>query len=484
MRLINIETNKIEEFVGNDVPKYAILSHTWGAEEVSYQCFFDPNARTTDGYAKIGATCDMALRFGLRYVWVDSCCIDKSSSSEFSEAINSMFRWYEESEVCFAFLVDVPPQKDAINISFKASRWFTRGWTLQELLAPQRLEFFDADWKSLGTRHELSTILSHVTGINESFLVDNIASSRHNLLQKASIAERMSWAGKRITTRKEDVAYCLLGIFGVNMPLIYGEGMSAFLRLQEEIIRHSFDPSLLAWNAIRDGNLLAIEGPVLYSPWRSTFGLLARKEHPWAMPREQDEYLDSGMCSLAPSPRNFLNCEDIVVRDASLRWSATSQGLEITLPMSENIAPYLLIPCYMRDDPSNLLALPLLKQKDDTYLRACAPLELVSHHKWYQWGRKTSLITTKARLPLDNCSRCMEEYDIWIHSIPSCFCITKIYSNGNLTPLGNLRKIPPNRGPLMRNNSGVAGLLFTVDGQDTILALRFQQSPDMFSQFF
>jgi hypothetical protein len=253
MRLINTETLELEEFMGNNVPKYAILSHTWGNKELTYTQFLEATTRIGDSYAKIKATCREASRRGLRYAWIDSCCIDKSSSSELSEAINSMFRWYEESEVCFAFLVDVVRQQAMLKTSFKASRWFTRGWTLQELLAPRKLEFFDTNWSFLGTRHDLSYRISCITGINETFLIENITSSRHNLLQKASIAERMSLAAKRVTTRQEDVAYCLLGILGVTMPLIYGEGANAFLRLQEKVIYHAFDLSLLAWNGIWNG---------------------------------------------------------------------------------------------------------------------------------------------------------------------------------------------------------------------------------------
>ena len=121
---------------------------------------------------------------------------------------------------------------------FRDSRWFKRGWTLQELLAPAVVIFLDQDWIELGTKLSLQEEVCHATGI-----------STHHLHQPrdASVAQKMSWASTRATTRSEDLAYCLLGVFDVNMPLLYGEGMKAFQRLQEEILKHSTDESLFAW---------------------------------------------------------------------------------------------------------------------------------------------------------------------------------------------------------------------------------------------
>jgi hypothetical protein len=172
--------------------------------------------------------------------------IDKTSSAELTEAINSMYSWYREAAVCYAYLSDVLT-KDGIDIenrsigSFAKSRWFTRGWTLQELLAPTNVLFYDADWAEIGSKAELCEDVSIITGIPSQAL----AGATH--LGAFPIAERMSWASTRSTTRVEDAAYCLLGIFDVNMPLLYREGYKAFSRLQDEIMRTSTDQSIFAW---------------------------------------------------------------------------------------------------------------------------------------------------------------------------------------------------------------------------------------------
>lgn len=174
------------------------------------------------------------------------CCIDKTSSAELSEAINSMFSWYQNAAVCYAYLSDVPKSTDvsAAESSFSKSRWFTRGWTLQELIAPCNLVFFSMDWHTLGTKIELSSRISSITGIERKFLSGKS-------LELASAAKIMSWAALRKTSRVEDIAYCLLGLFDINMPLIYGEGKKAFRRLQEEIMTsRSEDHSLFAWGTI------------------------------------------------------------------------------------------------------------------------------------------------------------------------------------------------------------------------------------------
>ena len=173
--------------------------------------------------------------------WIDTCCIDKSSSSELSEAINSMFRYYSDAEVCYAFLSDVNPDDVAYSLpdKFKASRWFTRGWTLQELIAPGVVEFYNSKWESIGSREKLLDLVVDITGISESYFATGD-------LTKFSAAEKLSWAAERTTTRTEDVAYSLLGLLDINMPLLYGEGTRAFLRLQEEILRQYADDSIFA----------------------------------------------------------------------------------------------------------------------------------------------------------------------------------------------------------------------------------------------
>ena len=251
MRLLNTRGHspRLEEFVGeHSFPRYAILSHTWEDEEVSLQELSDP-ARCSNkkGFCKIQKIRALAAAHGFDYTWIDTCCIDKQASSELSEAINSMFRWYEVADVCYAWLSDLDPEDaDADLLSaLKRCRWFTRGWTLQELIAPPEVIFFDRDWNSRGTRWDLAATISSITRIPITLL------RRDSHLSDFSVARRMSWASQRETTRIEDMAYCLLGIFDVNMALIYGERMKAFSRLQETIIQATGDLSILAWTDTR-----------------------------------------------------------------------------------------------------------------------------------------------------------------------------------------------------------------------------------------
>ncbi|KAK0648712.1 heterokaryon incompatibility protein-domain-containing protein [Cercophora newfieldiana] len=246
MRLLNTTTIRLEEFNEAICPPYAILSHTWGDEEVSFQEMqLEKHPIWKAGYPKIIETCREALEHHLHYAWIDTCCIDKSSSAELSEAINSMFQWYAKASICFAFLSDIPVGVDPFETM--NSRWYTRGWTLQELIAPRIILFYNSDWEMIGSRDDLRYKISASTGIDAHFLRDHIPDI-HLELSSASIAQRMSWAAGRQTTRTEDMAYCLLGIFGINMPLLYGEGERAFIRLQEEIIRHTNDHSIFAWD--------------------------------------------------------------------------------------------------------------------------------------------------------------------------------------------------------------------------------------------
>jgi hypothetical protein len=266
---------KLEEYFGSQLPEYAILSHCvrslyilrlcldrvffeekradstifkWGAEEVTFQHINDSEWRGMRGATKIKYVSSYCKEEGFRYIWIDTCCIDKSSSAELSEAINSMYGWYEGSIVCYAYLEDVehalsthapddPANKDK---AIRKSRWFNRGWTLQELIAPKKVYFFDSQWRSLGSKEDLSPLLSSITTIPEDVLAE--PENRRD----CSVARKMTWAAKRQTTRIEDVAYSMLGIFDVNMPLLYGEGRKAFIRLQEEILKETDDQSLLA----------------------------------------------------------------------------------------------------------------------------------------------------------------------------------------------------------------------------------------------
>lgn len=227
------------------IPKYAILSHRWAANPQDEVTFEDMTMRTgaakgKSGFKKIRGCCAQALRDGLHWVWIDTCCIDKRNSAELSEAINSMYSWYEKSEICYAYLEDVSSL--AVNgKEFRKSSWFTRGWTLQELIAPAEVEFFTNNWVKIGAKSGLASTLAKITGVAKSALVNGVHA------YKASVAEKMSWGAHRKTTRAEDRAYSLMGIFGVNMPTLYGEGHRAFARLQHEIMRISNDHSIFAW---------------------------------------------------------------------------------------------------------------------------------------------------------------------------------------------------------------------------------------------
>ncbi|KPM42865.1 hypothetical protein AK830_g3713 [Neonectria ditissima] len=262
MRLLNTKTLELES-VGDEPGKYAILSHTWGQDEVLYDDVRNPERlqevrwKNSTGYRKVAQACETALKQGFSHVWIDTCCIDKSSSAELSEAINSMFGWYKSATACYAYLSDVTTRPDGTMDNFESSRWFKRGWTLQELLAPDDVEFFDHDWVSLGMRSSLSTRISRITGIGEALLSgrDSSRRKRHNvslLLHQENVATRMAWAAHRETSRREDTAYSLMGIFGVTMPVLYGEGDKAFLRLQEEMLKTSQDQSMLIWRTPLD----------------------------------------------------------------------------------------------------------------------------------------------------------------------------------------------------------------------------------------
>ncbi|KAF5874813.1 putative nb-arc and ankyrin domain protein [Botrytis fragariae] len=235
-------------FAGSDIPKYAILSHTWGADtdELTFQDLLNDTGQDKSGYQKLQFCGEQAKRDGLQYFWVDTCCIDKSSSAELQEAINSMFRWYQNATKCYVYLSDVSTNghnqaSSSWQSIFKASRWFTRGWTLQELIAPRSVEFFCSSRMLLGDKRSLQHLIHEITGIEISAL-------HGQNLSDFTIDERMSWAKNRQTKREEDMAYCLLGIFDVHMPLIYGErSESAFRRLTEEIgkrpKKHTLDDS-------------------------------------------------------------------------------------------------------------------------------------------------------------------------------------------------------------------------------------------------
>lgn len=267
MRLINTKPLRLEEFFRplKKIPPYAILSHTWGDDEVSLQHFQNTSYRSSrKGFNKIQSACQEAYRQGHEYLWVDTCCIDKTGSAELSEAINSMFKWYQRSQICYALFEDV--NRESINLpdirgtsndsgtEFAASRWFTHGWTLQELVAPKEVVFYNKNRVSIGEKNTSSELIKKITGVDTFIL-------KGGPLAEVSVGRRMSWAVDRQTTREEDVAYSLMGLFDINMPLIYGEGRKAFIRLQEEILRQSDDHTLFAWRGAPESATYSIRAP-------------------------------------------------------------------------------------------------------------------------------------------------------------------------------------------------------------------------------
>jgi hypothetical protein len=247
MRLLQCNTDGefslTKDFVGGEIPKYAILSHTWGAvtEEVTYRDLIDGTGKNKVGYKKIRFCGEQARDDSLQYFWVDTCCIDKFNIVELQEAINSMFRWYRNATKCYVYLpdvlspgIDIGDKSDQLpwEMTFRTSRWFTRGWTLQELIAPTSVEFFSKNRKLLGDKKSLEQQIHDITGIPLSAL-------RGAPLSHFSVEDRLLWAETRQTTRGEDRAYSMLGICDVCMPLIYGEGgKNAFRRLRKELGKH------------------------------------------------------------------------------------------------------------------------------------------------------------------------------------------------------------------------------------------------------
>lgn len=221
-------------------PKYAILSHRWEEDELTFQEASDPTPWSLEsnrkGHKKIVDAARKALEYGLEWIWCDTCCIDKLSSAELSEAINSMFRWYQKSSICIVYLSDILTQP------LTDSKWFERAWTLQELIAPPKLVFFDSKWEFISTKHDKIDELVQRTRIDKTVLGEGASRLRH-----CSVAQKMSWAAGRIASRSEDTAYSLLGLFDVNMPMLYGEGKKAFVRLQEEIIKREADQTVFVF---------------------------------------------------------------------------------------------------------------------------------------------------------------------------------------------------------------------------------------------
>jgi Heterokaryon incompatibility protein (HET) len=325
MWLINVKTLDIELILDQNVPEYAILSHTWGKDELTFQDVNKKGALASwpqdhTALQKILFTCREAEKQGLSYAWVDTCCIDKRSSAELSEAINSMYEWYQNSSICYVHLEDVSAAQ--FETEFDKSRWFTRGWSewfcridgfistntvtaLQELIAPRSVVFFDKSWETVGSKADMHQHLAKITGVHDHLL------SHEWPLSRFSVAQRMSWASNRETSRQEDIAYCLFGIFGINMPLLYGEGAkNAFIRLQKEILTSNLchDLSILAWGF-----------------------------QPYALDGNDNMELKQSYTGiLSDSPERFRNCRNMSLVDPhQKRPTLNGTNMDVLLPLSK-----------------------------------------------------------------------------------------------------------------------------------------------------
>ena len=330
MRLLNSRSKQLELSHPDHPPPYAVVSHRWGdeSEEVLFGDIGDLDGAQAKGkglgYEKILGSCAQALQDGFNYIWLDTCCIDKSNSTEVNEAINSMYKWYKESEVCYAYLHDVIDPSE-----FTESSWFTRGWTLQELIAPKLLKFFTKDWKLIGTREELIDHIAERTGISHQVLRSN------KIPPEVTISQKMLWAAQRQTAKVEDRAYSLLGIFDINVEgPVYGIDDGAFENLQHRIIEKYNDQTLFAWYhtapQLHDVEMAKVDPasePALVQgdtspPSPSTTGLLAFSS---------SRYLKSYEISEVDFRRNYVNG----ISDGSYRLhlSTSSNLVHISVPM-------------------------------------------------------------------------------------------------------------------------------------------------------
>ena len=341
MRFLNTQTLQFvtvaDSELSKDENKYAILSHRWGVaeDEVLFtDVIGSQDLSHKQAFGKIKGFCDKAASLGYDYAWVDTCCIDKRDLNELTEAINKMYRWYQGSDLCIIYLEDVP------KICMMDSSWWTRGWTLQELIGPKTASFYDRSWRLLGTKSGLLPEISTKTGIPDNVL------SNPTSLGTCSVAQRMSWAANRETTRVEDRAYSLLGIFNVYLPHIYGEGENAFLRLQEAIMTKSKDESIFAW------------GMGMGNDHRQYTGLLA------------------------PSPDSYVNCGDTVSTRGSTGFRVENGELTIglrTYPHSMETY-YAALNCTQRAEPDSRICILVSRLSTEN--------EYVRVNKTYRGGKR------------------------------------------------------------------------------------------------
>jgi hypothetical protein len=350
MRLLDTTTFELHSAAPEDFKAqgYAILSHRWVGEEITFRQIeryshelrnVASQQKMSPQLDKIRGACRTARQLGLSWIWIDNCCINKESTTEEAESINSMFKWYRDAQVCITYLSDVGPGSTATNlaqstdggevnysvfqslVSKKPSEWFSRGWTLQELLAPHDMRFFDMDWNYMGTKTSLAREIEAITGIEADYLTG----SRN--FRTACIATKMSWMADRTTTREEDIAYGMLGLFNVTMTPQYGEGLRAFMRLQHELLLSIPDESIFAWQ-MPDPNA------------GEKFGVVPSPGTSWS----PDEW---GM--LSPSPDWFKTCRNFAIEGGvqivrqSQAFQKVREGIQIPIAELDGAGTYQAI---------------------------------------------------------------------------------------------------------------------------------------------
>lgn len=427
MRLINTKTFKISEFYDTQIPKYAILSHTWkGGEEISFEDYLyaqnqDPpkwgwthdkveveKIKAMSGYKKIENSCKQALDDGHLWIWIDTCCIKKTDSAELSEAINSMYRWYQDAQICYAYLVDVSESSAEEcckqKSEFRSSRWFTRGWTLQELIAPRYVVFFSGAWTRISDKHELGLTIQEITNVPASV----IAEARHLTSGHIPVAQILSWASTRTTTRTEDIAYCLMGLFSINMPLLYGEGRNAFLRLQLEIMQRTSDLTFLAWQEVQSVpeapnphlNLWVPRRIETFAPDPKAFYFSGDAHGMHITPSQRDAGLSQAWFEI---PRNL---------------SVSNRGMSVSLPLISTLCPGFCFAVLPLVQHNRVLWMPL-DELDHQYVRVRFPAVTLSVSNVsytpketeiilpiYGWDRHVATVVTMPRiLDRENLSR-------------------------------------------------------------------------------
>lgn len=338
----------LREFSGDLIPPYAILSHCWDenpSNEVSLQDFRKSRNSDSPGMKKINHFCSVAYReHGLRWAWCDTCCIDKKSSAHLSESINSMYRYYAKAKVCLVFLSDVSVSVE--DASWQESKWFTRGWTLQEMLAPRAVHFYDVHWRKIGSKDDFADDIAALTGISEYMIRWDNQNPPH-----FTAGRRLSWAAGRRTTRPEDRAYSLLGLLNIHMPLLYGERERAFVRLQQEILGTTSDESILGWDCEEPAAFAATAlGSYHNNVWRADSvladtpdkfitdpeKLLFREYDPISIKRPRPPAVTSWGIELSTSAKELWPTDDFFTAVERL------QGMPVGGPQAAS--PLLLIP--------------------------------------------------------------------------------------------------------------------------------------------